>query len=277
MLDYLDLRLSLDTDSYTTKYESINFISKILTEYNNLQKIKDNQIMDLKDSLFYNNFPNIYNFLSVLTLKDWENPRTHQLMTYSDKELIFISNLAYKQKGSIESLKMILDLVKGSYKDISIDSNLTLSAKVSFENVREIYLSSKYLQKLCQDLLFFDDYDITIESMSVRYNLSGNVHKRYAIYTTFDLLSTSIANYSTRTPTVITGKVTEDWEYYNDFVNNKESKQYETTEIDDNNLTTYTRKNVSVSEDLSTYTINQTVISESLNKIDQKIIDTYEW
>ena len=259
MLDSLDMRLNLDIDNYLKQFESFKFIDLLIRQYNGLKKIKEDQILDLRDSRFYNRYQKVYNLLSVLTLK----------RDFDDNELMFIANIAYKQKGSIESIRTILTLVKCEYTSLEIVEDiygeLSLNINVSFEDVREIYLSSKYLQLLCQDLLFYTKYNVTIDSMSVRYNLVGDVNKRYAIYSTYDLNTKVIT-------TVDTSEIISETRVETDEV----LKLHETIEeVSPTGL----KKSIEINRQVIDvgYIETKTVSQEEYKEISTSTIDTYEW
>ena len=246
------MRLTLQMDKCLLNFESFKMVDELLKAYNELQTTKDLHIINLKDSLFYTSYQKLYNLLSVLTLR----------RDYDNTELMFIANLIYKQKGSVNSIKQVLNLIKGDYSDIYIDDDLTLHMNVSFEDVKEIYLSGKYLQLLCQDLLFYKDYDVSIDSMSVKYNLIGSVDKRYAIYSVYDLNTVSV---DTTIETTIEESLTDE------IIDNSETEL-----INEFGLKTKTKKIVTANEN-NTYTIKTITDTEKYEKIDTMTIDTYEW
>jgi len=166
----IDLNLELDLDDYLLSHETFKFVKLLFDEYNKRHPNKINY----HNLLFKNKYPLLDSFYSLVSLK----------RTLDDNELFFLANLIYKEKGSIESIKMVLDIVNCEYS-VNIQ-NGKLSLVIHYIDVTNVYLANINLIKLCKDLLFFYSYEFEVEEINVVYKLIGEVNKSYATYTTYN-------------------------------------------------------------------------------------------
>ena len=172
----VDLNLKLDLDDYLLKHDSFKFIKILFDTYNK----NHSNVVDYHNQLYKDKYPLLNSFLDLVSLK----------RELDNDELFFFANIIYKQKGSIESVKMILDIVNCNYSINLEDGHLDLV--IHYIDVTNVYLANVNLIKLCKDLLFFYSYEFTVEEVNVIYKLKGEVTKSYAVYQTFNIEGTSI-------------------------------------------------------------------------------------
>jgi len=185
---------------------------------------------------------------------------------FDEDELMFMANVIYKQKGLLNSIKILFSLINCEYDADSFsivktsNSKISLNINVGFENVKDIYLVQKFLRNMCQELLFYTDYDVRITSMSTKYVLTGEVNKQFATYTVYDL-----------TAPIVTETSSE--EINNDLTDEDIGTTRKVSETADSKTSVET----TVTKDKDTYVVVTQTKKETYKVINTINIDTYEW